>query len=133
MKRQLNTSHGDAMPIDILDWERQTKEAKFSHKDSLSELACRHMAHGEEVIYAMTLDKLGTRFCIMGPSNNGKLTFAEAIGRAQSLEVVHLDQLHHLPHTNLVPRPPEEFAGLHDKAITGDPWVIEGNYSRLLP
>jgi len=81
----------------------------------------------------MTLNELGTRICLMGPSNSGKSTLAEAIGRARNLEVVHLDQLHHLPHTDWVPRPPEEFAALHDKAIAGDRWVIEGNYSRLLP
>ncbi|MET3286939.1 AAA family ATPase [Novosphingobium capsulatum] len=81
----------------------------------------------------MTLDELGTRICIMGPSNSGKSTLAEAIGRAQSLEVIHLDRLYHLPHTNWVPRPPEEFTALHDKAITGDRWAIDGNYSRLLP
>lgn len=81
----------------------------------------------------MTLDGLGTRICIMGPSNSGKSTLAEAIGQAQSLEVVHLDQLYHLSHTDWVSRPPDEFAALHDTAITGNRWVIEGNYSRLLP
>jgi adenylate kinase family enzyme len=81
----------------------------------------------------MTLDELGKRICIMGPSNSGKSTLAVAIGRATGLEVVHLDQLHHLPHTDWVPRPPDEFAALHDAAITGDRWVIEGNHSRLLP
>lgn len=39
----------------------------------------------------MMLDELGTRFCIMGPSNSGKSTLAEAIGRARSLEVVLID------------------------------------------
>lgn len=81
----------------------------------------------------MTLDELGTRICIMGPSNSGKSTLAGAIGRAKGLEVVHLDQLHHLPHTDWVPRGPDEFAALHDAAITGDHWVIEGNYSQPLP
>jgi adenylate kinase family enzyme len=81
----------------------------------------------------MTLDDLGARICIMGPSNSGKSTLAEAIARARGLEVFHLDQLHHLPNTNWVPRPPDEFAGLHDAAIIGARWVIEGNYSRLLP
>lgn len=80
----------------------------------------------------MTLDELGTRICIMGPSNSGKSTLADAIGRAQSLEVIHLDQLRHLPHTDWVPRAPDEFAALHDTAIAGDHWVVEGNYSRLL-
>lgn len=81
----------------------------------------------------MTLDELGTRICIMGPSNSGKSTLAQAIGQAKGLAVVHLDQLHHFPRTNWVPRPPFEFAALHNKAITGDRWVIEGNYTRLLP
>lgn len=81
----------------------------------------------------MTLDELGTRICIMGPSNSGKSTLAKAIARAKDLEVVHLDQPHHLPHTDWVPRPADEFAALHDAAIAGARWVIEGNYSRLLP
>jgi adenylate kinase family enzyme len=79
------------------------------------------------------LDELGPRICIMGPSNSGKSTLAEAIARAKGSEVVHLDRLHHLPHTDWVPRPADEFAALHDAAITGARWVIEGNYSRLLP
>jgi adenylate kinase family enzyme len=83
--------------------------------------------------HAVTLDELGSRICIMGPSNSGKSTLAEAISRANGLEAVHLDQLHHLPHTDWLPRPAEEFAALHDAAITGSRWVMEGNYSRLLP
>lgn len=81
----------------------------------------------------MTLDDLGTRICIMGPSNSGKSTLAGAIGRAKGLEVVHLDRLRHVPRTDWVPRPPDAFAALHDRAIAGDRWVIEGNYSWLLP
>ena len=81
----------------------------------------------------MMLDESGPRICIMGPSNSGKSTLAEAIGRAKGFKLVHLDQLHHLPHTDWVPRPPAEFAALHDAAITGNRWVIEGNCSRLLP
>ncbi|RZZ88408.1 AAA family ATPase [Pseudoxanthomonas winnipegensis] len=81
----------------------------------------------------MTLDALGPRICIMGPSNSGKSTLAEAIGCARSLKVVHLDQLHHLPDTDWVPRPFEEFAALHDAAISDSRWVVDGNYSRLLP
>jgi len=51
----------------------------------------------------MTLVELGTRISTMGPSNSGKSTLAEAIGRARNLEVVHLDRLRHLPHTDRVP------------------------------
>jgi adenylate kinase family enzyme len=81
----------------------------------------------------VTLGELGSRICIMGPSSSGKSTLAEAISRAQGLEAVHLDQLHHLPHTDWMPRPADEFAALHDAAIRGSRWVMDGNYSRLLP
>ncbi|WP_084582606.1 AAA family ATPase [Sphingomonas azotifigens] len=81
----------------------------------------------------MTLDDLGSRICVLGPSNSGKSTLAVAIAAARGLEAIHLDQLHHLPHTDWVPRPADDFAALHDMAILGDSWVIEGNYTRLLP
>ena len=81
----------------------------------------------------MTLDELGTRICIIGPSNSGKSTLAEVTATAKGLEVVHLDQLHHLPNTDWIPRPLEEFTALHDAAIIAERWVIEGNYSCLLP
>ena len=81
----------------------------------------------------MAIDDLGARICIMGPSSAGKSTLAEAISRAQGLDPVHLDQLYHLPNTDWVPRPESEFAELHDAAIAGSDWVIEGNYTRWLP
>jgi adenylate kinase family enzyme len=79
------------------------------------------------------LSELGRRICILGPSNSGKSTLAEAIARKCGLQAIHLDQLHHLPHTDWEPRPPHEFAALHDEAILGDAWVIDGNYSRCMP
>lgn len=81
----------------------------------------------------MLLDALGARICIMGPSNSGKSTLAQAIARAKGVPAVYLDQLHHLPDTDWTPRPHAEFAALHDAAITSAEWVIEGNYSSLLP
>lgn len=81
----------------------------------------------------MTLDDLGPRICIIGPSNSGKSTLAAAIGRARGLPPIHLDQLYHLPNTDWQIRPDAEFAALHDAAILGDRWVIDGNYSRCLP
>jgi adenylate kinase family enzyme len=81
----------------------------------------------------MRLSELGERICILGPSNSGKSTLAEAIARKCNLKAVHLDQLHHLPNTNWKMRPAGEFLALHDEAIAGDRWVIEGNYSKLFP
>lgn len=82
---------------------------------------------------AAGLAALGPRLCILGPSGSGKSTLGVAIGRMQGLPVVHLDQLHHLPGTEWVPRPATEFTALHDAAIAGDRWIMEGNYTRLLP
>ena len=69
----------------------------------------------------------------MGPSNSGKSTLANAIGHARGLLPIHLDQLHHYPHTQWQPRPDEEFRALHNAAILGPSWVMDGNYSRCLP
>ncbi|GAN63230.1 hypothetical protein AIN02nite_19660 [Acetobacter indonesiensis] len=81
----------------------------------------------------MMLDDLGPRICIMGPSNSGKSTLADAISRVRGLKTVHLDQLSHLPHTDWLSRNSEEFKALHDAEILSSSWIIEGNYSSLLP
>lgn len=81
----------------------------------------------------MQLSELGERVCILGPSNSGKSTLATAIGRKLGLPVVHLDRLYHLPGTDWVPRPREDFTALHDEAIAGDRWVMDGNYSACMP
>ena len=81
----------------------------------------------------MTLDDLGPRICIMGPSGSGKSTLATMIGRTRGLTPIHLDQLYHLPNTDWQARTSEEFVALHDEAISGAGWVMDGNYSRCLP
>lgn len=79
------------------------------------------------------LDDLGPRICLFGPSNSGKSSLADAISRSRGLPAVHLDQLHHLPNTDWRPRPADEFIALHAAAIAGPTWIMDGNYSRLLP
>jgi adenylate kinase family enzyme len=81
----------------------------------------------------MPLEDLGSRICIMGPSNSGKSTLADAIGRARRLPAIHLDQLFHRPNADWQPRPEAEFIALHDEAIKREQWVMDGNYSRCLP
>lgn len=81
----------------------------------------------------MNIDDLGPRICIMGPSNSGKSTLAVAIGRDHGHTPIHLDLLYHRQNTDWEPRPYEEFKALHDDAILGDSWAMDGNYSRLLP
>jgi adenylate kinase family enzyme len=79
------------------------------------------------------LSELGERICIIGPSNSGKSTLADAIARKLALRAIYLDQLYHLPNTNWQVRPEEQFLALHDEAISGTRWVIDGNYSKCLP
>lgn len=79
------------------------------------------------------LAELGPRICIFGPSNGGKSTLAAAIGAARGLEVIHLDRLRHKPNSDWELRPQDAFTALHDAAILGERWVMDGNYSRLAP
>lgn len=81
----------------------------------------------------MTLSDLGDRICILGPSNSGKSTLADAIARKRGLTPVHLDILFHLPNTDWEQRPKDEFIALHDAAIAGERWVMDGNYSICMP
>nr|WP_233175500.1 AAA family ATPase [Dyella sp. ASV24] len=81
----------------------------------------------------MELSELGNRICILGPSNSGKSRLALSIAHKCDLPPIHLDRLYHLPHTHWQPRPKDQFLALHDEAITGERWVMEGNYSVCLP
>ena len=80
-----------------------------------------------------TLAELGRRIVVFGPSNAGKSTLAEALSVKLSIPAVHLDQLHHTPNTDWVPRPKAEFQALQRAAIAGESWVMDGNYSALTP
>ena len=79
------------------------------------------------------LKDFGDRIMICGPSNAGKSTLAAAMGRKLERPVVHLDQLYDLPNTDWVKRPTEEFVRLHDEAVAAEMWVMDGNYSGLMP
>lgn len=81
----------------------------------------------------LDLDSLGTRIVVLGPSNAGKSTLAVALSGKLDIAAIHLDQFQHLPNTDWKPRPEAEFAKLHDDAIMGERWVMDGNYSRLMP
>ncbi|WP_446469952.1 GTPase [Xenorhabdus stockiae] len=81
----------------------------------------------------MQLSDLGNRICIMGPSNSGKSTLANAISKKCNLKVTHLDQLFHLPNTDWQERSADEFISLHDMAIKEESWVIDGNHTKYFP
>jgi adenylate kinase family enzyme len=39
------------------------------------------------------LDDLGSRICLLGPSNSGKSTLAQAIARKRGLPAIHLSAM----------------------------------------
>ena len=92
-------------PIDIQKMARRkwwffaTRSAAHSWCVSTGSAGNRHLQTARAECRSV-LDDLGPRICIMGPSNSGKSTLADAIARACDLPVVHLDQLHHLPGTD---------------------------------
>lgn len=79
------------------------------------------------------LETLGRRIMVCGPSNAGKSTLAVALGKELGLQVFHVDLFRHLPATDWVPRPDAEFEALHDAAIAEDAWIMDGNYTHLMP
>ncbi len=81
----------------------------------------------------LPLEALGQRIMVCGPSNSGKSTLAVALAEKLGCEAVHVDLFRHLPDTNWVQRSDEEFTALHDAAILGDRWVMDGNYSSHMP
>jgi len=79
------------------------------------------------------LDSFGNRIVILGTTNSGKSTLADALARKLGVPAIHLDRFRHLPNTNWKPRNDAEFHALHDAAIEQPGWTMDGNYSVLLP
>jgi adenylate kinase family enzyme len=79
------------------------------------------------------LEAFGPRICIMGPSNSGKSTLAEAISRKTSLPTIHLDRLYHMPGSDWISRDNTEFLRLHSDAVSEEKWVMDGNYKKCIP
>ncbi|MGG5505810.1 MULTISPECIES: adenylate kinase [unclassified Myroides] len=80
------------------------------------------------------LETLGKRICIIGNSGAGKSTLAQHLGQHLNLAICHLDQMAHIPHTNWQPRDRELMRLDHQAFLAQqEQWVIEGNYSYLMP
>ncbi|KUF44377.1 adenylate kinase [Myroides marinus] len=81
-----------------------------------------------------SINQLGNRICIVGISSSGKSTLAQTISKKLNLNVLHLDQIAHIPNTDWVPRDKELMAADHQAFLDNHTdWVIEGNYSYLMP
>lgn len=81
----------------------------------------------------MSSFSLGSRICIIGPSNSGKSTLADRLGKRLNLEIAHLDLMAYEPNTNWNRRPKEDFRADHDRMIQKERWIMDGNYSETMP
>ncbi len=69
------------------------------------------------------------RVAVVGSSCSGKTTLARRISFACGIPHVELDAIYWLP--NWTPRPIDEFRAAIETAVSGDQWVIDGNYGKV--
>jgi adenylate kinase family enzyme len=103
--------------------------AKFNSKNFKNLVVFGANANVERI----SAEIFGKRVMIFGPSASGKSTVADALAKKLNFPVCHLDQLRFLPHTFWVPRPIEEFRMLHDEVVNSEKWIVDGNYTDLMP
>ncbi len=70
------------------------------------------------------------KILVIGSSGSGKTTFARRLGEVLSLKVVHLDSL--FWSSGWVETPKDEWRTKVEKAIQGDSWILDGNYSATM-
>ena len=70
------------------------------------------------------------RVLVIGSSGAGKSTFARHLGEATGLPVIHLDSVYWK--AGWVESDKEEWRDKVAEIVTGDRWVIDGNYSGTL-
>ncbi len=71
------------------------------------------------------------RIMIIGCPEAGKTTFSNELGKRLKLLVVHLDVLNW--RDNWTPVSRETFDELLLKEVSGERWIIDGNYGRTIP
>lgn len=73
------------------------------------------------------------RICIIGPSSSGKSTLAQKLGEKLNYPVLHIDQIAHIPGTKWKRCSLEDTIQKHNDFIEKESWIIEGNYSKMMP
>lgn len=71
----------------------------------------------------------GQRIVIIGSSGSGKTTLARQLAAYLDLPHIELDQLYWQP--KWIPTPYEEFRARVVEAISGERWIVDGNYLKL--
>lgn len=69
------------------------------------------------------------RISVVGTSGSGKTTLARQISQSLAISHVELDALHHEP--NWTEAPIDVFRKRVEQSLSGDSWVVDGNYSKV--
>ena len=75
------------------------------------------------------ISELGNRICIIGCSNSGKSTLADALSRRLNIPAHHLDQSAHIENSKWQRNSDAHLVEKHNAIIKQDAWIIDGNYS----
>ena len=70
------------------------------------------------------------RILVLGPSGSGKTTLANKIGHILNIPIVHLDL--HFWNAGWIETPRDEWHQKVKNLISGDSWVMDGNYTSTL-
>jgi adenylate kinase family enzyme len=70
------------------------------------------------------------RILILGPSGSGKSTLCERVGRKLDIPIIHLDR--HYWNPGWQETPPDEWEQKIRNLISGERWVMDGNYRSTL-
>jgi len=76
-----------------------------------------------------TYGPLGRRIAVLGMTASGKSTLAKQLARRLGVPHVELDGIVHGP--NWVDLSDEEFRARTADALSGDGWIVDGNYSAV--
>jgi adenylate kinase family enzyme len=69
------------------------------------------------------------RIVVVGTTGSGKTTLAAQLGERQSIPHIELDAIHWGPNWTEIPT--ELFRAKLTEALSGDCWVVDGNYSKV--
>lgn len=73
---------------------------------------------------------LGKKIIVIGSPGAGKSTFSIGLSSITGIQLHHLDRIHWLP--GWIPVKQEEFDHSVRRILSGDSWIIDGNYQRTL-
>ncbi len=75
------------------------------------------------------LSNSSRRISIVGTSGSGKTTLARQLSQRLAIPHVELDALHHEP--NWTEAPIDVFRKRVEQSLSGNSWVVDGNYSKV--